>query len=202
MRPLIKLKQAVIVEGKYDKIRLSNILDATIITTDGFGIFKDMQKRQLIKLLAKKCGLVIITDSDHAGQLIRRHICDFVKTGEIVNIYLPAISGKEKRKTTFGAERILGVEGIDDKTIEEAIIKAGLTHSKTKEKGRLITNIDLFSAGLSGRQNSRLLREILCKNLNIPNLPTPSLLDALNTLFSYEEFLNEVEKCKQEEKGN
>lgn len=199
---MIKLDKAVIVEGKYDKIRLSNFLDATIITTDGFGIFKNEEKRSLIKLLAEKSGLVIITDSDHAGQMIRSHIKSFVKNGEIINLYLPALKGKEKRKSKPSAEGLLGVEGTPDKIITEALDRAGLVHKKEDKIGRKIEKTDLYILGLSGRDNSSILRESLCRFIKIPSLPTNTLLDALNTLYTYEEFLEMIEKWKPEETEN
>ncbi len=196
---MIKLKQAVIVEGKYDKIRLSNILDATIITTNGFRIFKDKEKRELVRLFAKKCGIIIMTDSDYAGQMIRRHICNIVKNGEITNIYLPPISGKERRKTKSGAEGLLGVEGTDDKIIIEALKKSGITHTATRQKNRKITKTDLFSAGINGGENSCKKRESFCRYLGLPLLPSNTLLEALNTLYSYDEFFERIQKWKQEE---
>lgn len=199
---MIKLDKAVIVEGKYDKIRLSNFLDATIITTDGFGIFKNEEKRSLIKLLAEKSGLVIITDSDHAGQMIRSHIKSFVKNGEIINLYLPALKGKEKRKSKPSAEGLLGVEGTPDEIITEALDRAGLVDKKEDKIGRKIEKTDLYILGLSGRDNSSILRESLCRFIKIPSLPTNTLLDALNTLYTYEEFLEMIEKWKPEETEN
>ena len=199
---MIKLDKAVIVEGKYDKIRLSNFLDATIITTDGFGIFKNEEKRSLIKLLAEKSGLVIITDSDHAGQMIRSHIKSFVKDGEIINLYLPALKGKEKRKSKPSAEGLLGVEGTPDEIITEALDRAGLVQKKEDKIGRKIEKTDLYILGLSGRDNSSILRESLCRFIKIPSLPTNTLLDALNTLYTYEEFLEMIEKWKPEETEN
>lgn len=199
---MIKLDKAVIVEGKYDKIRLSNFLDATIITTDGFGIFKNEEKRSLIKLLAEKSGLVIITDSDHAGQMIRSHIKSFVKDGEIINLYLPALKGKEKRKSKPSAEGLLGVEGTPDEIITEALDRTGLVHKKEDKIGRKIEKTDLYILGLSGRDNSSILRESLCRFIKIPSLPTNTLLDALNTLYTYEEFLEMIEKWKPEETEN
>ena len=199
---MIKLDKAVIVEGKYDKIRLSNFIDATIITTDGFGIFKDKEKRSLIRLLAEKKGIVIITDSDHAGQVIRSHIKSFVSHGEIINVYLPLLCGKEKRKSKPSAEGLLGVEGTPDSIIIEALDRAHLICENKAETGRRITKTDLFALGLSGGEKSRILRESLCEYLKIPPLPANTLLDAINTLFTYEEFLEMINKWNPEETEN
>ena len=123
---MIKLKEAVIVEGKYDKIKLSSLVDGLIITTDGFGIFKDREKRELIKTLAKKRGIIILTDSDSAGFLIRSHIKGFVSEGEIKNVFIPDVFGKEKRKSAPSKEGKLGVEGMDRELLENALKKAAI----------------------------------------------------------------------------
>ncbi len=198
---MIKLREAVIVEGKYDKIRLSNIIDATIIQTDGFRIFKDKEKRELIRLLALRCGIVVITDSDSAGGQIRAHIKSIAKDGRITNIFLPPIKGREKRKTAPSAAGLLGVEGTDDEIIIAALKKAGLGCEKS-EGGRQITKTDLFTLGLSGGVGSAEERARLCRYLKIPVLPTNTLIDALNTLYGYNEFTELIEKWKQEETEN
>lgn len=198
MKRLIKLKQAVIVEGKYDKIRLENILDATIITTDGFGIFKDNDKKSLIKILAEKCGIIILTDSDHAGQMIRKHIEKIVPKEQFTSVYLPTILGKEKRKTTPSAQGLLGVEGTDDAIILEALDRVGVTGEKQEKSGRKITKTDLFNIGVSGTDGSKEKREQLCLYLGLPSLPANSLIDVINSLYGYEDFITEVEKWKQD----
>ena len=203
MKPLIKLKQAVIVEGKYDKIRLSNIIDATVITTDGFGIFKDKDRCSLIKMLAEKCGIIILTDSDRAGQLIRKHIEKIASKGEILNVYLPQLAGKEKRKTKPSAEGNLGVEGTDDKIILDALVRAGVTGETAEKTGKKITKTDLFNSGLSGTDGALEKRRSLCRFLRLPDFLTAnSLLDALNSLYGYDDFIKEVGKWKAEEAQN
>lgn len=199
MKRLIRLNKAVIVEGKYDKIRLENIIDATIITTDGFGIFKNAEKRKLIKTLAEKCGIVILTDSDYAGQMIRKHLEKIVPKDSFVSVYLPAILGKERRKTSPSAQGVLGVEGTDDKIILEALSRAGIIGEKCEKTGRKITKTDLFNLGISGKSDSKEKRASFCKFLNLPDtLPTNSLLDVLNSLYGYENFSSEAKKWKQE----
>ena len=174
---MIKIPRAVIVEGKYDKIRLENIIDATIITTNGFCIFKDAQKRELIRKVAKKKGILIITDSDKAGSVIRGHIKSFVTEGDIANVYLPQILGKEKRKSTPSAEGYLGVEGTPDDIIKNALERFT---EKGEFDGRKIAKTDLFSLGLSGMPDSSEKRKSLQKFLDLPeNLTTNALLDAL-----------------------
>jgi len=196
---LIKLHSAVIVEGKYDKIRLENIIDATIITTNGFGIFKDKEKCNLIKVLAQKCGIVILTDSDNAGQMIRKHIEKFIPKNQFKSVYLPEILGKEKRKTTPSAQGLLGVEGTEDAIILNALRRAGIIGEPLKTQGRKITKTDLYNIGVSGMAGSKEKRESLCEFLNLPKtLPANSLIDVLNSLYGFENFMCEVEKWKLE----
>ncbi len=194
---MIKISRVVIVEGKYDKIRLSNIIDAVIITTDGFRIFKDAPKRALIKKLADKNGLLIITDSDKAGSVIRAHIKSFANNADIVSVYLPQIVGKEKRKASPSAEGFLGVEGTPD----EIIIKAlePFSDNSVHEKTRKINKSDLYALGLSGEENSAKLRQSFLEFLSLPkSLTTNALLDALNSLYTVTEFSGVVEKWQQD----
>lgn len=152
---MIKLKEAVIVEGKYDKIKLSSLVDGLIITTDGFGIFKDREKRELIKTLAKKRGIIILTDSDSAGFLIRSHIKGFVSEGEIKNVFIPDVFGKEKRKSAPSKEGKLGVEGMDRELLENALKKAGIVEEKTNPNAKKVLKSDLFEDGISGRSRQQ-----------------------------------------------
>ena len=146
---MIKLDRPVIVEGKYDVIRLSNIIDSLIIKTDGFGIFKDKEKQKLLRSLAKEKGIIVLTDSDGAGFVIRNFIKSIVPADKIINVYIPDVFGKEKRKTDFSAEGKLGVEGMKESLLLEAFEKAGVTAAVTNEKRRLITPLDLYEHGLS-----------------------------------------------------
>ena len=129
---MIELGQVVIVEGKYDKIKLSSFIDATIITTEGFGIFKNREKKKYIRRLAEKNGIIILTDSDRAGQIIRNHIKSFVNNGKIYNVYIPQIFGKEKRKVEPSKEGTIGVEGMEKDVIIKALEKAGVFQKKRK----------------------------------------------------------------------
>lgn len=195
---MIKIEQAVIVEGKYDKIKLSSIIDAVIITTNGFNIFKDTEKLQLIKYYAEKTGIIIMTDSDRAGFLIRNYIKGAVKNGKIYNVYIPDIIGKEKRKVKPSAEGKLGVEGIEGKIILDAFKKAGITSYSAEHRVRL-TKTDMFDLGLSGGKNSSEKRKELLKYLKLPNLLSPnSMLEILNTMMDRKEL--EKILCKMKEK--
>ena len=196
---MIKLEQAIICEGKYDKIRLSNIFDTLIITTDGFRIFKDAEKRAMIRVLAEKKGLILLTDSDSAGQMIRKHLEKLVPKDKIINIYLPPIKGKEKRKTSPSAAGTLGVEGTEDEIIISAFKRSGVLSEKMPQRGPLITKTDFFNLGLSGGEDSATKRRSLCRYLKLPEvLSANSLLDVINTLYSKEDFLKETETWKQE----
>lgn len=184
---MIKLEQAIIVEGKYDKIKLSSIIDAVIITTNGFSIFKDQEKLELIRYYAEKTGIIIMTDSDSAGFIIRNHIKGAVKKGKIINVYIPDIMGKEKRKLKPSAEGKLGVEGVEKNIILEALKKAGVTASSAPQRKK-ISKTDLYILGLSGGKNSSEMRKKLLEYLKLPSLLSPnSMLEILNSMYSPEE---------------
>lgn len=198
---MIRLSQAVIVEGKYDKITLENIIDATIIATNGFAIFKDTEKRELIRLFAQKHGIVVITDSDSAGAVIRSHLKQICHEGSIVNVYIPQLVGKEKRKNKSSKEGFLGVEGMSQQTLIDALARSGITGSDIVTKSvRKITKTDMYALGLSGRENSAQKRQNLALYLNLPtNMSGNAFLDCLNAVFEYNEFLKAVELWQQEE---
>lgn len=195
---MIKLKQAVIVEGKYDKIKLQSVVDAVIITTDGFSIYKDKKKMELIRAFAQKDGVVILTDSDGAGFQIRSHLKSCIGGGKVYNIYIPDIFGKEKRKEKPSKEGKLGVEGIPAEILREAFEKAGITADNSADT-KPVTRENLFDDGFIGMQNSSELRRRLIKELNLPErLTTNSLLDVLNSLIGYDKYKQTVNKIKEE----
>lgn len=197
---MIRIKQAVIVEGKYDKITLGNIIDAVIIPTNGFGIFKDKEKCELIRTLAHKNGIVIMTDSDSAGALIRSHLKNICNGGSIVNVYVPTLKGKEHRKAKAGKEGLLGVEGMSEKVILEALARSGITDSVISPPQKRVQKKDMFSLGLSGGENSLLKRKSLARFLSLPEaLSSNAFLDAVNAVYGFEEFMKAVELWKQEE---
>jgi len=190
---MIKIRQAVIVEGKYDKIKLDSLLDALIIEVGGFGIFKDKEKLELIRTLAKTRGLVILTDSDSAGFLIRSHIGGSVLQGQVVHAYIPDILGKERRKSKPGAEGKLGVEGVPAKVLAGALERAGVTVDQSELEGKKITVYDLYEAGLSGRPGSAEKRLRLLKKLELPvRLSAGSMLSVINSMMTFDEFLEFV----------
>lgn len=188
MEDKIKLSEAVIVEGKYDKIKLSNILDAFIIETNGFAVFKDKTKLSFIKKLAKERGIIILTDSDHAGFMIRNYISSGVPKEQIKNVYIPDVFGKEKRKNAPSKEGKLGVEGMTKEVIVEALSKAGITSSKSVCSDP-VTTVDFYDLGLSGGTGSKAKRKALCKALDLPEfLSTSSLISCINNFMTKEEF--------------
>ena len=186
---MIKLKQAVIVEGRYDKIKLKNIIDAPIIETNGFRIFNDKQRQSLIRQIADTRGILIMTDSDGAGFVIRNFLKGTVDKSKIINCYIPQLSGKEKRKVHKSAEGFLGVEGVPDEVIIEAVRKSGaeIIGEETVSRNE-ITKADLYSLGLTGTENSAKKRKQLLDKMNLPGyLSTNAMLTALNALYSLEE---------------
>ena len=196
---MIHLKQAVIVEGKYDKIKLSSIVDALIITTDGFSVLKNKEKIALIKGLAEKDGVIVLTDSDSAGFKIRNYIKGCTKSGKVTNVYIPDIFGKEKRKAAPSKEGKLGVEGIPSPILVEAFEKAGVTVSNDdREQKEAITRIRLFDDGFIGQANSNEKRKKLLKALSLPSLlSTGALLEVLNSMFTMEEYEEAVKNIEQ-----
>lgn len=186
---MLQIKQAIIVEGKYDKIKLDSLVKAVIIPTHGFHIFKDPEKLELIRWYAKTTGILILTDSDRAGFKIRSYLRGAISEGSIKNIYIPDIFGKEKRKAKPSAEGKLGVEGIDADILRQAFEKAGVL-SEQIEPHELITKTDLYFAGLSGGQNSAEKRKKLQQSLGLPSiLSATALLEILNSMMTREEFL-------------
>lgn len=185
---MIKINEAVIVEGKYDKIKLSNILDALIIETNGFGIYNDKERRDFIRRLAKERGLIILTDSDHSGFQIRNFIANCAKGGSVKHLYIPDVYGKERRKEQPSKEGKLGVEGISDDILIKLFSDNGVEYENSQPR-ELITNYDLFAAGISGTPQAVKKKKKLLKQLNLPEfLSTNSLLDCLNSMMSKSEF--------------
>ncbi len=196
---MIKINQAVIVEGKYDKIKLSGIIDAPIIQTDGFGIFKDKELQRLIRMLAEKRGLLVLTDSDSAGFKIRSFIGSTVDKKYIKNAYIPDIFGKERRKTEPSKEGKLGVEGVSEDVIMQALANAGVLCESSQEPERPITKLDLYEFGLTGGENSSEKRARLLERYALPSrLTTNSLVTVLNCITTYETFVKDVEEIEKE----
>ena len=189
---MYKISEAIVVEGRYDKNTLSQVVDAVIIETSGFGIFNDKEKQKLLRQLAEKRGLIVMTDSDGAGFVIRNFIKGAVDPKLVKHAYIPDISGKEKRKTKASKEGLLGVEGMHPETIIEALRRAGATidgeESPVIER---ISKADFYAKGLTGKENSAAMRKALLKKLDLPEkLSTDSMLQVINALMSREEFVD------------
>ena len=187
---MLHINGAVIVEGKYDKSRLKNIVDCPVIVTNGFGIFSDSETAKLIRAYAESGVIVILTDSDSAGFKIRGHIKGLVPEDRIRNAYVPDVYGKERRKATPSAEGKLGVEGLSDDIIISALKAClGADDVAVGAGSCRITKMDLYEDGFSGGLNSSLKRQRLIQRLNLPQrLPPNSLLEALNSIVSYDEY--------------
>lgn len=195
----IKIKEAVIVEGRYDKIRLDSLIDGLILTTDGFGIFKDKEKMQMLRHLAETRGLLIITDSDSAGFVIRNHLKSCIPPQYIKHAYIPDVFGKERRKDAPSKEGKLGVEGMSTEILLESLRKAGifcetspqnsLDDSHEDNNDKTITRADFYRAGLSGGPNSAEKRAALLLHLGLPSRMTANaLLGVINDYMTRQEF--------------
>lgn len=187
---MVKIREAIVVEGRYDKNTLSQIVDAPILETSGFGIFKDKQQMSLLRRVAETRGLIVFTDSDGAGFVIRNHVKSAIPAKYLKHAYIPDIAGKEKRKTAPGKEGKLGVEGMKPEVILACLRRAGATFEgeTTGEPAQKITKQDLVLLGLSGGQGSAEKRQKLMKKLGFPQHMSPNaLLQALNLLYSPEE---------------
>ena len=199
---MLHLEQAVIVEGKYDKIKLSSVVDAVILTTNGFSVIKDKEKLEIIRFFAKNKGIIILTDSDSAGFKIRNFLKGAISDGKITNVYIPDIFGKEKRKAAPSKEGKIGVEGIDTQILLEAFRKAGVISNEADSEREPVTKLDLFEAGLSGGNNSAEKRSELLKYLGMPELMTTNaMLEIINTMMSRDEFMKITAKLSQRQ-GN
>ena len=186
---MVKIKEAILVEGRYDKNTLSQIVDAPILETAGFGIFKDKKQMALLRQVAEKRGLIVFTDSDGAGFVIRNHIKSAIPGKYLKHAYIPDILGKEKRKAAPGKEGKLGVEGMKPEIILEALRRAGATiEGETAASSHQITKQDLMELGLSGGPDASRNRLKLLKALNLPEHMSPNaMLQALNLLLTREE---------------
>ena len=186
---MIKIKEAIVVEGRYDKNTLSQIVDAPILETSGFGIFKDKKQMALLRQVAKKRGLIVFTDPDGAGFVIRNHIKSAIPPQYLKHAYIPDMMGKERRKRNPGKEGKLGVEGMNPDTIVEALRRAGATiEGQEAVAASQITKQDLMELGLSGGADASTKRLVLLKKLDLPeHMSSNAMLQALNLLYTQEE---------------
>lgn len=190
---MVKLRQAIVVEGRYDVNTLRQLVDAPIFETRGFGIMNDRERLALLRAAARRRGLIILTDSDGAGFVIRNFLKNALHGENILQAYIPDIYGKEKRKSAPGKEGKLGVEGMRPEVLLEALRRAGATieGEDAPLPGARITKADLYAAGLTGGADSRAARQRLLEQLNLPErLSTNALLEVLNALMTREAFRN------------
>ena len=187
---MIKLKYPVAVEGKYDKIKLSSFVSSPVFTTEGFGIFRDENKSRFFSKICNSSKLIILTDSDKGGDLIRKRLKSISSNAKIVNLYIPQIKGKEKRKKSPSKQGYLGVEGMDEKLLTDLFIRAGLVDEGI-EREPFMDRAKLYSLGLMGKDDSAEKRKKLAKKLGLyEELSTTSFLESLNLLCSEEEFFS------------
>ena len=194
---MVKIRQAIVVEGKYDQNTLSQLVDAAIFQTRGFGVMHDKALLELLRRAAKTTGLIIFTDSDGAGFVIRNFLKGVLPKEGVLHAYIPDIPGKEKRKRTPGKEGLLGVEGMTKEILLEALSNAGaeMDGEAAKKEGEPITKLDLYTTGLSGKADSAARREEFLKRLRFPaHMSANALLQALNLLYTREEFLSLFEE--------
>ena len=195
---MLKTDKIIVVEGKYDKIKLSSLIDGVIIATEGFGIFKDKEKQRFLRKLAEKKDIVILTDSDSAGFLIRNFLSGILPKSKIINAYIPDIYGKEKRKAAPSKEGKLGVEGVSAEKIKSALEKAGVFVSEADGERRQVTKQDFYSDGFTGGAGSKEKRLKLLKKLDLPqNMTANSMIEIINAFMSFDDYkkaLGELEK--------
>lgn len=190
---MIRVREAIIVEGRYDKNTLAQIVDAPIFETSGFGIFHDRQRLALLRRLADTRGIIVLTDSDGAGFVIRNYLRGAIDPARVKHAYIPDIAGKERRKRTASKEGKLGVEGMRPEVLLTVLRRAGATidGEDAPAPGERITKADLYAAGLTGGTDSRAARQRLLALLDLPeHLSTNALLDVLNALMTREQFQN------------
>ncbi len=190
-----RIREVVVVEGRYDKNALKQVVDAVVVETGGFGVFKDREKQALLRRLAAERGLIVLTDSDGAGFVIRNFLKGAVPGNQIKQAYIPDVYGKERRKSAPGREGKLGVEGMPPQVLLTALERAGATFEDgpdPAERGAPITKADLYDLGLTGRPDSAARRAALLRRLNLPERMTANaLLETLNLLYTREELLGE-----------
>ncbi|MFY9382152.1 MAG: DUF4093 domain-containing protein [Eubacteriales bacterium] len=197
------LDRPVVVEGKYDKIKLSSIISSTVITTEGFAIFNSREKLALIRRLAKKNGIIVLTDSDGAGGVIRSHITSALPRDKVTHLYIPRIKGKERRKTSPSKAGVLGVEGIEAAKLRELLAPFAVGTAQPEAVKKPVTKADFYADGLSGVGGAEKMRDALAERFSLPPGMTPNaLLSAINVIATRDEYAAAVAAIKSENKGN
>lgn len=199
MSERLRVRQVIVVEGRYDAAALEPLVDGLILTTDGFGIFKDKEKQQLLRELGRRRGVLILTDSDAAGFRIRRFVEGLAGRENVLQAYVPSLPGKEKRKAVPGKEGLLGVEGMEAEVLRTAIQNAGAQQAAPRQ-GRAISPADLYAWGLSGRPDCQEARFSFLRRLGLPlRLSKTALCRVLNALYTYEEVEQVARQMQAEE---
>jgi len=199
---MIRVKEVIVVEGRYDTARLRSVVDALIVETNGFGIFKDKERMAFLRRLAGERGLLILTDSDSAGFVIRNHLSSAIPPEQIKQAFIPPIPGKERRKTAPSKEGLLGVEGVDGAVIEAALRRAGATvlDEPAPIAKTPVTTVDFYEAGLTGRPDSATRRQRLLQLLGLPSyLSASRLREVINTALGREAFEEALRELIQKE---
>ncbi len=195
MMEKLKIPYPIIVEGKYDRERLLSVADARILTTDGFGIFNKSEKLALIRKLSEKTKIIVLSDSDGAGKLIRAHITSAIPRDRLIQLYIPRIEGKEKRKAEPSKEGTLGVEGMDRELLHDLLKPFTDDRAVRAEAENPLSKTDLYNDGLSGGENSAAMRDKLAAKVGLPpKMTANALLSALRILISYEEYKKLIEE--------
>lgn len=190
----------VIVEGKYDKIKLDSVIDAHIISTQGFGIFNNRDLAQLLRQLAQKSMIILLTDSDSGGKVIRSHVTGMIPKDRLIQLYVPQIKGKERRKVAPGAEGLLGVEGMDVQLLRDLFLPYASADADVRYRENPLSKTDFYRDGLSGGENSRARRDELARACGLPaGMSANALLDALRMLLTYQEYLALVGREQEDE---
>ena len=195
---MLTIKEAIVVEGRYDKTKLAQLVDTVLLETSGFGIFKDKEQLALLRKIGEKRGLILLTDSDGAGFVIRNHLKGALPPDQVKHAYIPDCFGKERRKRKPGKEGKLGVEGMEPEVLLQALRRAGATildEEEEREESPPLTKADLFACGLSGGEGSREKRQALLKKLGLPaHLSPNAMLPVLSALYDRESLLEEMKK--------
>lgn len=196
----LKIREVIVVEGKYDLNAIKQIIDGVVITTDGFGVFHNQEKLQLIRRMAETRGVVILTDSDGAGFVIRNYLKGSLPKDKVKHAYIPDVYGKEKRKRVGSKEGKIGVEGMNASVLKDVLIRAGVDmEGMDREQRSLLSKADLYAMGLSGTPNSHANRQKLMKVLQLPEkLSSNALLDVLNVLFTRDEILDKWSEIQEQ----
>lgn len=195
---MLTIAKPIIVEGKYDKIKVASVAHAQILTTDGFGIFSSEEKAALFRRIAEKNGVIVLTDSDGAGLVIRNYLKSILPPDKIIHLYIPQIKGREKRKHETSKEGLLGVEGMDASWLRTVLAPFAAEADTPVHTEMTLTKADLFALGLSGGIGSADRRRMLCRLLSLPdNLSANALLTALNMLIPQEQFAKALQSVKE-----